>query len=610
MEMIEELKRWDTSPNTVYWPGLDADIADYVNHCKTCTQQKAKQAVQPMLPRDMPDFPWQELAADFFTHNHKEYLLIANTFSKYPFVYQTSSKTAKSITKKLQNLISQYGPPKWFFSDNGLPFSSKAFQKFLASQYIDHIISSPLYPKSNGFIKRQIKTIKTALATANSSGKSYDDLLLSLRSMPIGPYLPSPREILHNRTQDWPGQPPHPTDFEEVRNYFIAQKSTQKRHYNKRHNVRDLPELYPGQAVLFLSPGDTNIYVEGTITGPSTTPHSYTIEAQGITYCHNREHIQPINIDNPTIPRPSAHQENSIPGPSTQQSPISSPSSNNSHQNIPAKPSKPSCIPTPKCPASSSHSPATKHQVNNCHKPISHIPTSKNKLISRLSAYLSKPASPNKCYTSLTRPSNSVYSNSTIARISTTTVNNNPVISRPSYSPGEVLNILAQLISINGYTETKNTPNAETSPESSPNSPAPTVSSESSQLSEYTSESQKSTSSSPDDTETDTDSTSDDMQSITSQTSTASDRTLRPRIPINYNETLLQRLHGRPQIKTLNNLSIPLPDSSDEDTEDTDELTKKIHAKTQIPWANELTHLHCNGQLVCIKHHCNHEICM
>ena len=33
------------SQNTVYWPGIDADIADYVNHCKTCTQHKAKQAV-------------------------------------------------------------------------------------------------------------------------------------------------------------------------------------------------------------------------------------------------------------------------------------------------------------------------------------------------------------------------------------------------------------------------------------------------------------------------------------------------------------------------------------------------------------------------------------
>ena len=567
------------SQHTVYWPGLDADIADYVNRCKTCTQHKAKQAVQPMLPRDVPDSPWQELAADFFTHNHKEYLLIADMFSKYPFVYQISSKTAESINKKLQNLISQYGPPKRLFSDNGPPFSSKAFQRFLTSQYIDHITSSPLYPKSNGFIEWQIKTIKIALATANSSGKSLDDLFLSLRSTPIGRHLPSPREILHNRTKDRPGQPPRPVDFEEVRNYLIAQKSMQKKHYDKRHNVRNLPELYPGQAVLFLSPADTNIYVEGTITGPSTTPRSYNIEAQGRTYRCNREHIQPINIDNPTISRPSAHQETPISGPSPPQSPISSPPGNNSCQTSSARPSKPSRIPTLRCSASPSRSPATKHQVKNNHKPISHIPTSTNKFISRPSGYLNKPASPNKCNTSLARPTNSAHNNSTFARPPNTTVNNNPIIPRPSCSTGEVLDILAYLISINGYRGNKNTPNAETSPETSPTLPAPTVSTESSQSSEDISELQMSTSSNPDDTGTDSDSTSDDMQSITSQTSLASDRSLRPRIPISYNETLLQCLHGRPQVKTLNNLSLPLPDSSDEDTEDTVETTQEEKCK-------------------------------
>ena len=76
---IEKMRH--LSQHTVYWPRLDADITDYVNRCKTCTQHKAKQAVQPMLPRDVPDSPWQELAADFFTHNHKEYLLIVDMFS-------------------------------------------------------------------------------------------------------------------------------------------------------------------------------------------------------------------------------------------------------------------------------------------------------------------------------------------------------------------------------------------------------------------------------------------------------------------------------------------------------------------------------------------------
>ena len=106
-----------------------------------------------MLPRDVPDSLWQDLGADFFTYNDKEYFLIADTFTKYPFIYQTSSKSTKSIIKKLQNLVSQYGTPKRFFSDNGPQFSSEALQNLLASQYIDHIMSPPL-PQIKQFYRK------------------------------------------------------------------------------------------------------------------------------------------------------------------------------------------------------------------------------------------------------------------------------------------------------------------------------------------------------------------------------------------------------------------------------------------------------------------------
>ena len=142
-------------------------------------------------------------------------------------------------------------------------------------------------------------------------------------------------------------------------------------------------------------------------------------------------------------------------------------------------------MPTLKCPASSSHHPTMSHQVNNCHKPTSCIPTSQSKLISRPSAYLSKPTSHNKYNTSLTRPSTCVHDNPTIARPSTT-IYNNPTIPRPSYSPDEVINILVHLIAINSHpavTEVRDTPSTETISELGPNSPAPSVSSKSSESS-------------------------------------------------------------------------------------------------------------------------------
>ena len=86
------------------------------------------------------------------------------------------------------------------------------------------------------------------------------------------------------------------------------------------------------------------------------------------------------------------------------------------------------------------------------------------------------------------------------------------------------------------------------------------------------SESFLTTDSEPEDS-TETSTSSDDSQSTTSDSSLASitsNRQLRPRYPISYNENLFARLHGIPQVKTLNNLSIPLPPSNS-DLEDTPE---------------------------------------
>ena len=50
---------------------------------------------------------------------------------------------------------------------------------------------------------------------------------------------------------------------------------------------------------------------------------------------------------------------------------------------------------------------------------------------------------------------------------------------------------------------------------------------------------------------------------------TASDRQHQPCLPISYNETFVQRLQGRPHVKIMPTLSIPLPESSS-DEEDMD----------------------------------------
>ena len=64
----------------VYCPAIDSDISDYVSQCTICTKHKGPLPAQPMLPRDIPDGPWQDIAVDYMTFKSHEYLIISDTF--------------------------------------------------------------------------------------------------------------------------------------------------------------------------------------------------------------------------------------------------------------------------------------------------------------------------------------------------------------------------------------------------------------------------------------------------------------------------------------------------------------------------------------------------
>ena len=121
-----------------------------------------------------------------FHHKSKEYLVICSLFSKYSFLSKFSSKSAYSLSQKLQELITQYRPPSLIYTDNGPPFVSQEFTQFVQQQYIDHITSSSDFPQSNDFIEHQVKTtLKTILSTIQDASSSIDDLLLDLQSTPL-----------------------------------------------------------------------------------------------------------------------------------------------------------------------------------------------------------------------------------------------------------------------------------------------------------------------------------------------------------------------------------------------------------------------------------------
>ena len=107
--------------------------------------------------------------------------------------------TSNMVLSIMKQVFSEHGIPSRVVSDNGPQYSSEAFKEFAQQWQFDHITSSQKFPKSNGFIERQIQTIKRALIKAKQARRDPFLAMLCLWTTPINHNLPSPAEPLNNR---------------------------------------------------------------------------------------------------------------------------------------------------------------------------------------------------------------------------------------------------------------------------------------------------------------------------------------------------------------------------------------------------------------------------
>ena len=53
-----------------------------------------------MMPHTVPDGPWMKLGADYFDFDGKKFLLIIDYFSKFMYVEEMQTSTAKATVAK------------------------------------------------------------------------------------------------------------------------------------------------------------------------------------------------------------------------------------------------------------------------------------------------------------------------------------------------------------------------------------------------------------------------------------------------------------------------------------------------------------------------------
>ena len=235
--------------NAVWWPGLSKQLEDLVNKCTTCTKERVN-APESAIPSELPDRPWQKIAADLFELKGQPYLLVSDYFSRYVEVAKLSRTTSPDIVVHLKSMFARHGIPDQVLSDNGPQFSASSFAKFAEEYGFTHITTSPKYPQANGQVEQAVQTVKSMLKKATDPYQA----LMAYRATPLESGL-RPAELLMGRkirtrvpTLPTLLEPSWPY-LEQFREKDASLKARQKENFDKRHSAKILPDIPPGERV-------------------------------------------------------------------------------------------------------------------------------------------------------------------------------------------------------------------------------------------------------------------------------------------------------------------------------------------------------------------------
>ena len=147
---------------SVWWPGLSKQIEDVVDKCDKCSKERQNR-LEPMIPSDVPERPWQTVGSDLFELNGSNYLLVVDYLSAFVEIAKLNNTSSASTVNNLKSIFARHGIPEMVVTDNGPQYSSHTFTAFAEAHGFTHRKSSPIYPQSNGVSERAVKTIKGLL---------------------------------------------------------------------------------------------------------------------------------------------------------------------------------------------------------------------------------------------------------------------------------------------------------------------------------------------------------------------------------------------------------------------------------------------------------------
>ena len=191
-----------------FWPGISSAIANKRHNCRTCDTVAPSQPPTDAIPPEIPTYPFEMVASDFFDLAGSHYLVTVDRFSGWVDVRRAKPDTEESGARGLiatcRETFMTFGVPVEMANDGGPEYKSRAFKDFLKRWGVRLRMSSAYHASSNGRAEAAVRTTKRALRDHTGQDGRLDTdgftrALLLLRNTPDRDTGKSPAEILLGR---------------------------------------------------------------------------------------------------------------------------------------------------------------------------------------------------------------------------------------------------------------------------------------------------------------------------------------------------------------------------------------------------------------------------
>jgi transposase InsO family protein len=172
-----------------WWPNMKSDIKAYIRTCPECQLNTSANGVyqtKPITPIPPVALPFERWGMDFMgplpvTNSGNIYIITAIDYATRWVVAKAvkSMETTVVIEFLYEEIMINYGAPHEIITDRGKSFLSAGIQEFERIHGIDHMLTAPYHPQTNGMIERMHAMIKHSLTTLTKETPSrWDEFLL------------------------------------------------------------------------------------------------------------------------------------------------------------------------------------------------------------------------------------------------------------------------------------------------------------------------------------------------------------------------------------------------------------------------------------------------